>query len=228
LRERTAYGLLLGATTLNLLVAGGRAGMVGFLVLVALATFQRLARRPVLAVTGALALALAIALVGYRSSDYFESRIDAAIDETLHYEQRTDSSVGTRIVLAANAWSMFVEHPWSGVGIGDYPREYERVRAERTPDWMAGYWNPHNQYLYALTSAGLPAGALLALALLYPLARRSGPDPRQRIRRALPLLMIVICFFESYLMRSNTSLMYALFTAACWSGAPVRARCNAS
>ena len=41
LRQRALYGGLLAATVLNLLIAGGRAGMVGFLALLVLLVFQR-------------------------------------------------------------------------------------------------------------------------------------------------------------------------------------------
>jgi hypothetical protein len=34
----------------------------------------------------------------------------------------------------------------------------------------------------------------------------------------LPLLFIPICFFESYLMRSNLSMMYVAFLAVLWCG----------
>lgn len=216
-RARLMYALLLVATALNLLISGGRAGLVGFLALLALLVFQRFARRPVLAAALAALLIGGLVLGGYHGNDYFKSRVDDAIDQVAHYEDRPNTSVGLRIVYAMNAWRVFSAEPWLGVGIGDYPAEYKKVNAIHTPQWEPA-WNPHNQYLYALTAGGLPAGALLAAVLLLPLLRRGADDGRQRMRRALPLLVIVICVFESYLMRSNVSLMYALFMAALWCG----------
>lgn len=225
-RRRLVYGALFATTTLNLLIAGGRAGMVGFLALLVLLAFQRFARRPVVATSVATAAVVAVLVGGYHGSGYFKSRVDDAVDTFVHYRERPDSSVSLRLVYAMNALRIYAAHPLLGVGVGDYPREYERVNAIHTPQW-APAWNPHNHYLFVLTAAGVPGGIALALLLGYPLRRR-GPDRgRERIRRAVPVLMITICLFESYLLRSNVSMMYMLFTAALWRGAspadPVRA-----
>lgn len=226
-RERLMYALLLLATATNLMISGGRAGAVGFLALLALLALQRFAHRPVWALITASSLVVLVFVTGYHGNDYFQQRVDLAIAELQAPDSAADTSVGLRLVYAQNAWRVFTEHPWMGVGIGDYPHEYEQVNAEHTPKW-APAWNPHNQYLYALTAAGLMGGASLAAVLLVPFLRRGPNDGRERIRRALPVLFLVICFSESYLLRSNTSLMYALFTAALWCGTKVPARCDAS
>ncbi|MBU0601537.1 MAG: O-antigen ligase family protein [Gammaproteobacteria bacterium] len=217
LRERLPYVLLFGTTALNLLISGGRAGLLGFLVLLTLLVFQRFARRPLLAAALAALLAGGIVLGGYQTGDYFRERVDRGVDELLHYEERPNSSIGLRIVYALNASRMIGEHPLLGVGIGDFRSEYEKINAIHTPLWGPIY-NPHNQYLYAWANAGLAAGVLLLLVLGYPLLRRGPDDGRQRIRHALPMLFIPICFFESYLMRSNLSMMYVAFLAALWCG----------
>ncbi|MCZ2414506.1 MAG: O-antigen ligase family protein [Burkholderiales bacterium] len=216
--RRLVYGGLLATTTLNLLIAGGRAGMVGFLVLLALLAFQRFARRPVVAGSAAAALVAVVLVGGYHGSSYFRSRVDDAVDTYVHYRERPDSSVSLRLVYAMNALRVYAAHPLLGVGVGDYPKEYERVNATHTPQWTPA-WNPHNHYLLVLTAAGLPGGIALALVLGYPLRRRAPADGRERIRRAVPVLMITICLFESYLLRSNVSMMYMLFTAALWRDA---------
>ncbi|MFO1301863.1 MAG: O-antigen ligase family protein [Burkholderiaceae bacterium] len=218
LRLRLVYGALLATTTLNLLIAGGRAGMVGFLAMLALLAFQRLGRRPVVAGAVAAALVAAVLVGGYHGNSYFKSRVDDAIDTFVNYRVRPDSSVSLRLVYAMNALRIYAAHPVLGVGIGDYPKEYERVNAIHTPQW-APAWNPHNYYLFALTAAGIPGGVALALVLGYPLRRQGPADERKRIRRAVPVLMITLCLFESYLLRSNVSMMYMLFTAALWRGA---------
>ncbi len=218
---RLVYGALLAATLVNLVISGGRAGMVGFLALAGLLVFQRFSRRPARAIALATTLVAALAAGAYLGGGHFKSRVDAGVDEVLHYRERPNTSVSLRIVYSLNAWRIFREQPLLGVGIGDYRAEYERVNAIHTPEWEPA-WNPHNQYLYALTAAGVPGGATLALALLAPLLRRGPADGRERMRRAPPLLLIVICVFESYLLRSNISLMYLLFVAALWCGVPRR------
>ncbi|MCV4796172.1 hypothetical protein OFB84_30065, partial [Escherichia coli] len=91
----------------------------------------------------------------------------------------------------------------------DFKNEYARINAQYSPAWEPMY-NPHNQYLYAQANAGVPASLLLAAVLLFPLLRRGPDDGRQRVRVAVPLLFIPICLFESYLMRSNLSMMYVV------------------
>lgn len=218
---KVACAILLVTTTGNLLFSGGRAGMVGFLVLLAVLVFQRFSRRPLIAAAVACILVGGVVAGGYQSSEYFRSRVDLAVDEVRHYENLPNSSVGLRITYTMNAWRIFVMHPLLGVGAGDYPVEYKKMNEIHTPQWVPA-WNPHNQYLLALTSAGLPGGMLLALVLVFPLfrARRAPSDGFQRMRIAVPVLLMAICLFESYLMRSNVSLMYVLFTAALWCGMP--------
>ena len=158
---------------------------------------------------------------GYHASSDFKARVDDAVEGVARFEQLPNTSVSLRIVYVLNAWRIYAEHPLLGVGIGDYRNEYARVNAVHTPQWNPA-WNPHNQYLLTLTAAGAPGGVMLALVLLFPLLRRGPADARARIRRAVPTLLIVICLLESYLARSNVSMMYLLFTAALWCGAPQR------
>lgn len=218
---KVACAILLVTTTGNLLFSGGRAGMVGFLVLLAVLVFQRFSRRPLVAVAVTCVIVGGVVVGGYQSSEYFRSRFDLAVNEVQHYEVMPTSSVGLRITYTMNAWRIFVANPLLGVGAGDYPVEYKKMNDIYTPQWVPA-WNPHNQYLLALTSAGLLGGVLLALVLVFPLlrARRAPSDEFQRMRIAVPVLLMVICLFESYLMRSNVSLMYVLFTAALWCGMP--------
>jgi O-antigen ligase len=214
-RLGTLFFLL--TTVVNLLFSGGRAGLVGFLALAAVLVFERFSRRPLFAGPIALAFIVSVLVVGYHGNEHFRTRFDSAVDQVMNFEERENTSVGLRIVFVINAFRVFKDSPVLGVGIGDYPTEYEKVNAVYTPDWKTS-WNPHNQLMYVLTGCGLLGGVLLALVLLWPILRRSRDDGLVSVRRAVPLLFIVIGLFESYLMRSNTSLMFAVFTAALWCG----------
>lgn len=216
-RQRLLYSLLLATTSINLVFSGGRAGLVGFLVLIALLIFQRFARRPFAAAVLAASMVSGVLLAGYFGNSYFQGRFNDAVDQVMHYEDRPNSSVGLRIVFATNATRIFLQNPILGVGLGDYPAEYEKMNALHTPVWQTA-WNPHNHYLYVLTATGVLGGSILLGLLLLPLLRRNPPDGRQFIRIAPPVLIMTISLFESYLMRSNISLMYAVFLAALWCG----------
>ncbi|HEY8608867.1 MAG TPA: O-antigen ligase family protein [Noviherbaspirillum sp.] len=214
-RVRLLYAILFLTTAGNLLISGGRAGMAGFLALVMLAAFQRYARRPVVAALISAFAAMAFLGGGYLTNDYFRDRANAALTDIQNYDTNPNTSLGQRATFAMNATRIFLAHPIAGVGVGDYPQEYEKMNRLHTPSVMLA-WNPHNQYLYALTAAGIPGGVLLLLVLLVPLFRRGERDGREYLRKALPVLLATICLVESYLLRSNISLLYILFTAALW------------
>ncbi|AOF80656.1 O-Antigen ligase family protein [Methyloversatilis sp. RAC08] len=216
-RQRLLYALLLATTSINLVFSGGRAGLVGFLVLVALLIVQRFAKRPLVAAMLAASIVSGVLTAGYFGNSYFQGRFDDAVDQVMHYEDRPNSSVGLRIVFAINATRIFLQNPVLGVGLGDYPTEYDKTNALHTPEWKTA-WNPHNHYLYVLTATGVLGGSILLVLLLLPLLRHNPPDGRQFIRTAPPVLIMTISLFESYLMRSNISLMYAVFLAALWCG----------
>ena len=217
-RMRFCYLVLFFTTVVNLVFSGGRAGLVGFFALLALLVFQRFARRPVVAAIAALLIVGVVGATAYGANEYFRKRVDMAVSDIQHYETRPNTSVGLRITYAMNAWRIFMSSPAIGIGAGDYPAEYKEMNARYTPQWEPA-WNPHNQYLLALTSAGLLGGVAVLLTLGYALVRRNPQDGRQRIRIAVPVLLIVICLVESYLMRSNTSMMYVVFSAALWRDA---------
>lgn len=214
-----ACALLFVTTVINLIFSGGRAGMVGFLALLAVLVFQRFARRPFVAGVAACLAVVVICGVAYKSDTYFQKRVDMGIENVVHYDTKINTSVGLRLTYWSNAWRIFIENPVFGVGAGDYPTEYNKMNAKYSPKWQPA-WNPHNQYLLALTSAGLLGGIALFMTLGYPLVRFNPQDGLQRLRIAVPILFIVICVFESYLMRSNTSMAYVLFSAILWRGAP--------
>jgi O-antigen ligase len=214
-RMRILFVLFFLATIGNLIFSGGRSGLVGFLAIFVLIVFQHFSRRPFLAAVLAGIAIGAVLGASYELNDYFKQRTNQAIDEVMHYRERANSSVGLRITYAANAWRIFESSPLLGIGAGDYPVEYKKMNDKYSPQWEPA-WNPHNQYLLALTSAGLLGGVVLALVLFYPMLRRSPKDGWEGVRVAVPLLFITICLFESYLMRSNTSMMYVLFSAALW------------
>ncbi|MDP2868935.1 O-antigen ligase [Methyloversatilis sp.] len=216
-RQRLLYAVLLATTSINLVFSGGRAGLVGFLVLVALLIVQRFARRPLVAAALAASMVSGVLLAGYFGNSYFQGRFDDAVDQVMHYEDRPNSSVGLRIVFAINATRIFIQNPVLGVGLGDYPTEYDKTNALHTPEWKTA-WNPHNHYLYVLTATGVLGGSILLMLLLLPLLRHNPPDGRQFIRAAPPVLIMTISLFESYLMRSNISLMFAVFLAVLWCG----------
>lgn len=212
LGRRIGYLLLTLATLGNLVFSGGRAGQLAFLVLLVILAFQRLAKRPVAAALVSIALVGGIAALGYTGNDYLRARVDETIRETSQSEKNIATSTGQRFTFYANTLRLFAEHPLFGVGAGDFEQEYAQINKRHSPDWMTTN-NPHNQYLFVLTTTGVLGGAILLLAYFPPILWRRRQDALAQLRVGLAVFIGFISLFEDYLWRSNTSLLFVLFAA---------------
>jgi O-antigen ligase len=75
-------------------------------------------------------------------------------------------------------------------------------------------FNPHNQFLFDLSTMGILGGVSLVALLFTPIFFAGDDDEeKHRIKMALLILFLVICLGESYLWRSNTRLMFVTFNA---------------
>ena len=84
----------------------------------------------------------------------------------------SEGAIGRRLKMWAVAWSQFVENPLLGAGPGAY--EDALHNATTANDWgqvMLRYRHPHNEYLSALTNAGIP-GLLSFIGLFAVIAVR--------------------------------------------------------
>lgn len=208
---RIVYAALSLATVGNLIFSGGRTGLVAFLVLLGLFVFQRFAKRPITAIIAALSLVGGITAAGYFSNDYFKQRVDAATHEVTHYKEAVNTSVGLRINFYINTWDVFSENPLIGVGGGDFTAEYKHMNERNSPQWMSTF-NPHNQYLFVLSTTGLLGGIIMLLVYMPPALWKGPKDALSEQRWALFTFIACISIFESYLWRSNTSLLFVLFS----------------
>ncbi len=208
--QRSVYALLTLATLGNLIFSGGRSGQLAFLVLLVVLIFQHCAKRPAIAALVSVVLVGGIASVSYTGSTYLRERVDMAVHEVMNYKDAENTSVGLRINFYVNSIRIFVANPLLGVGAGDFVQEYETVNSRHTPQWVATV-QPHNQYLYVLSTTGIAGGVILLLTYLAPvlLQRKSYNQPNPRI--ALVIFISFISIFESYVWRSNTSMLYVLF-----------------
>jgi O-antigen ligase len=67
-------------------------------------------------------------------------------------------------------WYMFLDHPWLGVGAGNYPQAYATYFVG---SWREALGHAHNYYLNILAELGLAGGGVL-LVLLGLALRRLG------------------------------------------------------
>jgi len=74
-------------------------------------------------------------------------------------------TIGLRLKMWSVAWAQFLDNPWLGAGPGAYQDAlHQAVNANDWNPLMLRYRHPHNEYLSALTNAGIP-GLITFLAM---------------------------------------------------------------
>ena len=182
LRVATAAGegaLLLAA----LLITGSRGGMLalacGLLVLLVLRSSRA-------AVVGISAVVVALILV----PNPFVQRL-----QTL---PQTDNFAYTRLAIWKSAWTMMLDHPWLGIGLGQFEYVSTRYAFPVTTHW-AKYSrvaeNAHSEYLQTGAELGVP-GLLLVLGvfafLAFAAVRRLRTLPRASWGPIVTLLAAIV------------------------------------
>lgn len=204
--KRLALIAIAALLTLNLSFSGGRAGMVMFGALFVALVFEHIkARRQAIAIC--FIIAPLVLFTAYKTEDYFAQRVDHAISDIQAFHKNPNTSVGLRLVYWTTSFQVFSEHPFFGVGSGDFQKEYAAAKPAKwasTPD----SFNPHNQFLMTGVTTGMLG--LFALLNIFYSAIRSRADTRMI---SVLLGFTVVCLFESYLWRSNTALAFSLMVA---------------
>ncbi|MBV8270929.1 MAG: O-antigen ligase family protein [Cupriavidus sp.] len=94
-------------------------------------------------------------------------RVDQAVTEVQQFRQgNADTSVGARLEIWQLGFRYFEEHPWTGVGVGQFARilhvaPYCELRAESV---ACGLEHAHNDVVEAASTTGIP-GLLVMLGL---------------------------------------------------------------
>jgi O-antigen ligase len=220
-RWKCGLGAAAGLIVLALFVNIGVAGYIAFFMLFGLLFLQwsRNILWPVVAV-------ILLVAGAYFISPSVHRRVNQNVTEVLRYKEGgarqenperghvTSSSLGPRLVFWENTWQIIKQVPVLGVGTGDFPAEYETVRAERTPAHWEDVNNPHNMYLMVWAQSGM-IGLSVVLAFFGALLWRA----RQLSGLPAKLTVGLVCFFllimmsDAYLTLSNTGLLLVLFVA---------------
>ncbi|MEI7035348.1 O-antigen ligase family protein [Fulvimonas yonginensis] len=108
-----------------------------------------------------------------------------------------DGSVGERLEMWRTAWRAFATHPLAGIGIDQYQAYVQaEIAAGRTDPAIAPYNQPHNEYLRALATGGLPLLfallAVFAAPLLWFGRALSHPDDAVAATAAAGLAITVL------------------------------------
>lgn len=195
----------------NLAFSDGRAGLVMFSVLCIALAVERIKRRGIALLSCAILFPTLFGLA-YSTLGQFRDRVDAAVTDVQVFDHDPNTSVGLRMVYWSTSARIFLDNPIAGVGSGDFEKEYARMKPahwQSTPD----SFNPHNQFL--LTAATTGVVGLIALLSIFGVGMSSRYDARTRSMLAG---FAVVCMFESYLWRSNTSLAFSAMLAVLMLG----------
>jgi len=158
----------LGIMSIATLMSWSRGAWVGMAAALGVVTIVRSRRALALALVVAVAAAYLLAIGG---AQYLPAALVQRISDFLPYVggldvrsvQVTDANfaVVERMAHWIAAIGMFTDHPWLGVGIGNYPVAYARYAIGR---WRDPLGHAHNYYLNIAAEAGA-VGLLAYLAL---------------------------------------------------------------
>jgi len=197
----------------NLFIGGGRAGQVGFFVILTIITLQYFHKNMIKGIAIMVIAIPAIFTVLYTTVPDFKARVNQGVEDVRHLEDNINTSIGLRINFAFNTIQMIKEHPLLGVGTGDFPTEYARINHLRTPE-ASETKQPHNMYLTVLAQVGL-LGFIPFIMVFYWQIRMAlqKTSPYYRMQLMLPLFFLVIMLSDSYLLTHYTMHLFILLSA---------------
>jgi O-antigen ligase len=208
------YSFFAISMTINMFITGGRAGQVGFFVMLSVLIYQILDKQRIKSLIAIFLIIPAIFFSAYQESDLFKLRVNQAVQETLDYSRLDQTSLGLRINFSINSFDLIKRNPIIGVGTGDFPAEYRNINQINTPR-LPEATNPHNMYTLVLTQLGL-IGLLSMLSIFFYQIKLSNNSPNKFIRDVgliLPLMYLVMMLSDSYLLGHYTTLLFVFFSS---------------
>jgi O-antigen ligase len=210
------YSFFAISMTVNMFITGGRAGQVGFLVMLSILIFQILDKQRIKSLIVILIVIPSIVISAYQVSDLFKARIDSAINDvlTLSNSNNYQTSIGLRFNFAKNSFEVIKQNPIIGIGTGDFPSEYKKISQINSPE-LLNTTNPHNMYALVLVQLGF-LGLVSMLAIFYYQIKLSYHSSSKFIRDVgitLPLIFLVMMLSDSYLLGHYTTLMFVFFSS---------------
>jgi len=216
-RHRMFWGCVLLLSVVNMFYVGtGRTGMLVFVVLIVLFFMQRLSFLKQLVSILLLVLLLAVA---FKTSDTFNEKFTAAVDEVQQFEQgHSRTSLGMRLDWWIDSSLMMKQKPVMGYGTGSFEKEHTAYISGT--DIMVTD-NPHNEFLLIGVQLGGVGLLVFVLILIFQLicSFRGGP-PQSYYLQGVVVAMIVGCSTNSFLFDTHEGHFWALLSAVYLSAHP--------
>ena len=208
------YSFFAITMTINMFITGGRAGQIMYFGMLCIISFQFFNTQKIKALLLIAVLIPAIGFTAYSTSDIFQQRVDAAIENVINYSDKKYTPVGQRISYAINSWEVIKKNPIIGVGTGDFPAEHAKIN-ERNSPYVQFTTNPHNMFVLITVQLGV-IGLVSMLSIFYHQIKLSF-DASNRFMRdtgvTLPLLFLIIMWSDSYLLGHYTTLLFVFFSS---------------
>jgi len=215
--EKAVYLFFMVTMSLNIFISGGRAGQIGFMVILLFYLAYQF-RREVKKMAALLGVAIAGLVLVFFINKPFHDRMMLAYHNVVDFKTNPHTSVGLRINFTLNSWELFKERPLLGFGTGAFEKEYKRINEKLTPKVRATS-QPHNFYMLTLVQFGL-IGLLALLYIFYSLFKiaRETDDTYRGVRYSLLVLYLTIMLSDSYLLGHYTTLFFAYMAALLFGG----------
>ncbi|MBP2654170.1 MAG: polymerase [Firmicutes bacterium] len=170
---KRAHALMIGAITLSMVALvfnGTRGAWIAIAVTFIVYGLLNL-KRDFKAIAGILAVLMIFGVL-FASNNQIKERFNSIAD-------MSNQSNSERVLMWRSAWNMFLDHPITGVGAGNYPKQYQtRYILPEAKERMQGH--PHNNFLNTMAETGI-VGCLafvymFGYILVYFFRRRGGDN----------------------------------------------------
>jgi O-antigen ligase len=199
-------------------ITGGRAGQIMFFAAIIIIFFQYFKNSKIKAVISSSVLIFVLATAAFNYSPLFKSRVLLAVEDVVHFDGNSNTSIGQRVTFAINSYELFKRNPIIGIGTGDFPDEYKKVNLTNSPN-VINTVQPHNMYMLILSQLGLFGFASFMMIFYYQFltAINAKNSLVRNIGIALPLLFLLIMWSDSYLLGHYTGNLFILFSSFIYS-----------
>jgi O-antigen ligase len=167
-----------------------------------------------------IASSFAIPMVGKRIDQVTKS-IESYYASDDYRDDARLGTFGTRMELWRTGWQIFLENPWTGVGVGGF-QVMARANSERyqVHPVVGIFKYAHNQYLAALATRGIPGLILFLLFLALPLyiamSKQAADGETEAARLSLMFICmnyLVGCLGEDHFEGKSATMMVTVFVA---------------
>lgn len=148
-------------------------------------------------------------IIALRTVESLQQRVAYMIYDWQHYKSSKGGenySDSERFVSLYVGWSIWMEQPLLGTGVGDLEKETLAVTERLYQQYSETPKLPHNQFIYILASTGIVGLVLSLVAFLYPVSVR-------KYRRHYLFMSFQVVVFVSFLVEYTleTSIGAAFF-----------------